>query len=297
LNRARLESDQRWALLALLAIGVVTVGWWALALWPVPGNPEWLTRARVVCFNAGPDGMPDVSGWMVLIGQPLGMLAFLAVVWPKSLFEGLSSLASVPWGRWALAAAASIAVAGVFGVSLRVGQAATRTVSPTLPESPAVAEHPRLDRPAPALGLVNQRGETIGLSGLRGRPAVVTFAFGHCADICPVVVREARTARDETLGPEGAAFVVITLDPWRDTPPRLGDLAIRWELAPGDHMLGGSVEDVEAVLDAWNVARSRNPVTGDIAHPPLTFLLDSEGTIAFATVSGRKTVAALIARL
>jgi cytochrome oxidase Cu insertion factor (SCO1/SenC/PrrC family) len=89
----------------------------------------------------------------------------------------------------------------------------------------------------------------------------------------------------------------LTLDPWRDTPPRLGDLAIRWELVPGDHMLGGSVEDVEAVLDAWNVARSRNPVTGDIAHPPLTFLLDSEGTIAFATVSGRKTVAALIDRL
>lgn len=62
-------------------------------------------------------------------------------------------------------------------------------------------------------------------------------------------------------------------------------------------MPGGSVEDVEAVLDAWNVARSRNPITGDIAHPPLTFLLDAEGTIAFATVSGRKTVAVLIGKL
>lgn len=297
MKRARLESDQRWALLALTAIGIVTIAWWALALWPVRGDPEWLSRARAVCFNAGPNGMPAVSGWMVLIGQPLGMVAFLAVVWPKALFGGITRLSSLPWGRWVLIAAAAVAVAGAFGVSLRVGQAATRTVMPTLPESPSVANHPRLDRSAPALGLVNQRGETIALSDLAGRPAVVTFAFGHCGDICPVVVREARSARDETLGPLGAAFVVVTLDPWRDTPPRLGDLAERWELAPGDHMLGGSVEEVEAVLDAWNVTRARNPVTGDIAHPPLTLLLDSGGTIAFATVSGRKTIAGLIERL
>ena len=169
MSRARLPSDQRWALLALLAIGVVTIGWWALALWPVTGNPEWLARARVVCFNAGPDGMPDVSGWMVLIGQPLGMVAFLAIVWPKALFGGIASLISLRWGQAALAGAVALAVAGAFGVSLRVGQAATRSVMPTLPESPSVDNHPRLDRPAPALGLVNQRGESIALSDLADR--------------------------------------------------------------------------------------------------------------------------------
>ena len=297
MSRARLASDQRWALLALLAIGLVSVAWWALALWPVPGNPEWLARARAVCFNAGPDGMPDVSGWMVLIGQPLGMFAFLGVVWPKPLFGGLSSLASLPWGRAALAGAGVMAVAGVFGVALRVGQAATRAVEPGLPDAFPAADHPRLDRPAPDFTLVNQRGDTVALSDLAGRPAVVTFAFGHCADICPVVVREARSARDETVGPLGAAFVVITLDPWRDTPARLGELATRWELSEGDHMLGGSVEEVEAALDAWNVARTRNAITGDVAHPPLTYVVDSDGTIAFATLSGRQTIAALIERL
>jgi protein SCO1/2 len=297
LNRARLEQDQRWALLALLAIGVVTAAWWALALWPVPGNPEWLARARVVCFNAGPDGMPDVSGWMVLIGQPLGMFAFLAVVWPKPLFGGISSLAALRWGRAALAGAGVLVAAGVFGASLRVGQAARGAVEPRLPDSFPAADHPRLDRPAPDLALVNQRGDTVTLSDLAGRPAVVTFAFGHCADICPVVVREARAARDETLGPGGAAFVVITLDPWRDTPARLGELAARWELSAGDHMLGGSVEQVEAVLDAWNVARTRNPLTGDLSHPPLTYVMDGDGAIAYATLSGRRTIAALIERL
>lgn len=295
--RARLQSDHRWALLALAAIGLVTVAWWALALWPVPGNPEWLSRARAVCFNAGPDGMPDASGWMVLIGQPLGMLAFLAVVWPRALLGGLRELSAGAWGRVVLALVVAFAALGAFGVSLRVGQAATRAEEPSLPEAFPAADHPRLDRPAPALGLVNQNGATVTLSDLAGRPAVVTFAFGHCADVCPVVVREARTARDETLGPEGATFVVITMDPWRDTPGRLGDLATRWELSPGDQLLGGSVEDVEAALDAWNVARTRNPATGDIAHPPLTYIVEADGTIAFATLSGRETIAALIGRL
>lgn len=297
MNRDRLESDQRWALLALAAIGIITAAWWALALWPVRGDPEWLRRARAICFNVGPNGMPDATGWMVLIGQPIGMLSFLAVVWPKALFGGLAGLASRPRGRAALVLAAFLATAGLFGVSLRVGQAATRNVEPRLPDSFPAADHPRLHRPAPALGLVNQRGETVALSDLAGRPAVVTFAFGHCADICPVVVREARTARDETMGPNGATFVVVTLDPWRDTPSRLGDLAVRWELGPRDQLLGGSVEQVEAMLDAWNVARSRNGLTGDIAHPPLTYILDADGKIAFATLSGRQTIAALINRL
>jgi len=77
----------------------------------------------------------------------------------------------------------------------------------------------------------------------------------------------------------------------------VAELARRWELGPGDHMLGGEVEEVEAVLDAWNVARQRDLVTGDVAHPPLVYLLDEEGVIAFATLSGRETLVGLAGRM
>ena len=150
MNRARLESDQRWALLALAAIGVVTVAWWALALWPVPGDPEWLTRARAVCFNTGPDGMPDVSGWILLIGQPLGMLMFLLVVWPGPVAGGLSALSSRSSGRLVLLLAAAVLIAGLFGVSLRVGQASARATPPRLADLVPPEDVPRLDRPAAA---------------------------------------------------------------------------------------------------------------------------------------------------
>jgi cytochrome oxidase Cu insertion factor (SCO1/SenC/PrrC family) len=298
-SSGRLDRDGRLALLALGALLAVTVAWWVLALWPVPGEtPEWLTRAREVCFNADADGMPDVTGWMLLIGQPVVMFGFLAVVWPRPVGKGLGWLAGRNAGRMALAGVGALVVGGLVATGIRVGEVATaRAASIQLPPGMPAANHPRLDRPAPALGLVDQRGEAVELEALLGRPALVTFAFGHCGDICPLVVDNARRARDEAWGPEGAALVVVTLDPWRDTPARLPDLAARWQLGPADHLLSGSVDEVEAVLDAWNMARDRNPMTGDIAHPPLLYLLDARGTIVFATLSGRATIVELAERM
>jgi protein SCO1/2 len=294
------DREGRLALLALGAILVVTVAWWALALWPVPGEtPAWLSRAREVCFNADADGLPDVSGWMLLIGQPLGMFGFLVVVWPRPVAWGLAGLATAgAGGRAVLALAVVVVLGGVTATGVRVSRVATaQAASVRLPPGMPAADHPRLDRAAPSLGLVDQRGETVSLESLAGRPALVTFAFGHCADICPLVVDNARRARDEAWGPDGAALVVVTLDPWRDTPARLPDLAERWRLGPADHLLGGPIDEVEAVLDAWNMARERNPTTGDVAHPPLLYLVDAGGTIVFATLSGRETIVELARRL
>ena len=90
------------------AILVITASWWALALWPVgPATPEWFLRTREVCFGIHPDGLPDAGGWILLIGQPLGMIALLAVVWPAELRAGLArSMSRVP-GQLAVGAVAA----------------------------------------------------------------------------------------------------------------------------------------------------------------------------------------------
>lgn len=296
----RERQDVHLMLAAITAIFLITVGWWALALWPVPGgNPAWLDRARVVCFNAGPDGLPDVSGWMMLIGQPILMYGFLVVVWPRAVLRALGWAFRRPVGLAGLAVVFAVVAGGLVWTGGQVSTAmAARAPIMALPQVMTAAEHPRLDRPSPELGLRNQHGEAITLAHLEGRPAFVTFAFGNCHDICPLVVEQARSARDEAWGPEGAALVVVTLDPWRDTPARLPALATRWGLEGlHDHLLGGSVEEVEAVLDAWNVARVRNAATGEVAHPSLTYVLAREGGIAFATLSGREVMLGLADRL
>ena len=93
--------------------------------------------------------------------------------------------------------------------------------------------------------------------------------------------------------------VVITLDPWRDSPARLPALARQFHLRGGgdgghgglgeagagrggSYLLSGTVEEVNAALDALQVARQRVPDTGDIVHPALVYLLDGAGTIAYA---------------
>lgn len=293
---------EAWIALGALAfLLVVTAGWWALALWPTAqAGPGWLARARLVCFDAGSDGMPGPSGWLLLIGQPIGMLAALMLVWGESVRAGLRALAHPVWGRLVIGACALGLVAGLVAAGERVSTAAASARVAFATDAPLPDTYPRLDREAPPLSLVDQHGRRIDVAALRGRPALVTFAFGNCETVCPAVVKQIVEARERLreAGQEEAVprIVIVSLDPWRDTPSRLSHLAHHWELDEDGHVLSGSVEDVEAVLDDWNVSRERNPTTGDVVHPPLVYVLDAAGRIAFASSGGTSALVQLLER-
>ncbi len=295
------------AVAALAVVLVVTVAWWALALWPTSdAPPEWLLRARLACFNAGADGMPDASGWLLLVGQPLGMIAVLVTVWGRALRSGLASLAGVGWGRGLLAGTVVFLGIASLAAGARVVQAtAAQEVALPADELPPDT-YPRLDREAPPLGLVDQAGGRVGLDSLAGRPALVTFAFAHCETVCPAVVQRALEAQrrqqerhlaGELAGGSVPRLVVVTLDPWRDTPSRLPHMAEHWKIGDDGFVLSGPVDEVVAVLDAWNVAHRRDTRTGDVVHAPLTYLLDGSGRIAYATTGGTEAMLELLARL
>ncbi len=282
-SSAALAGAERAALWALAGLVGITVAWWALALWPpTDAPPAWLLRTREVCFNTGPDGLPDPSGWMLLIGQPIGMLAVLMVFAGDAVRGAMGYLRRSYGGRLALTATAVLLIAGAAAAGVRVQTAIALDQAVLAGELPA-ANYPRLDREAPPLALVDQLGAPLTLERFRGQPVFVTFAFGHCETVCPLVVRETRRARDR-LRDDGieARVVVVTLDPWRDTPSRLPHLARQWELAEGDVVASGEVDRVNAVLDDWQVARERDVVTGDVVHPSLVFVVDAEGRIAYA---------------
>jgi protein SCO1/2 len=291
------------ALAALAFLAGATALWWALALWPVRGaTPEWVARARWVCFNVGADGLPDAAGWLLLIGQPLGLGLALAIVWGRALRDGFRELAASRGGRALLAALALCVLIGAGAAALTVEQALG--ADGELAELPLPDTYPRLDRPAPELGLVDQRGAVLDLARLRGRPALVGFAFGHCESVCPALVQQLRNARAQ-LRARGAAdaavprIAVVTLDPWRDTPSRLPALAQRWGLAgDGDSfVLSGAPADVNALLDRWNVARGRDAQTGRIDHPALVYVLDAQGRIAYASNGSTAALVELLGRL
>jgi cytochrome oxidase Cu insertion factor (SCO1/SenC/PrrC family) len=127
-----------------------------------------------------------------------------------------------------------------------------------------------------------------------GRAVLVTFAYAHCQTVCPVIVHDVLAARRAV---PGTVAVIVTLDPLRDTPARLPAMARQWQLGSDELVVSGSPSTVEAVLDAWQMPRTRDAGTGDIAHPRLVYLVDPNGRIAYATSGGARAIESLLARL
>jgi len=278
---------QRFAVGAFLLWLAVAVGWWVLAFAPLPVPPEWLDQARAVCFGSTPSGLPDNYGWVLLVLGPLSMLGFLLAVWGAELRAALRFAARRWWGIALIAWISAGLLGGGLWVARRV-DGARRAAAAYAPLTPLDAEerlpdaYPRTFDPAPALGLVDQSGASVGLETLAGKTVLVSFAFAHCVTVCPVLIGTLHAAV-EGIPPAATAVVVITLDPWRDTPGNLPAIAQAWRLErlPDARVLSGEVEQVNAVLAAWGAGGNRDEATGEISHPGLIFVLDAHSRIAF----------------
>jgi protein SCO1/2 len=294
MNRRGFEGFQEtpaFALSGLFGWLAISAGWWVFAFARLPAPPAWLERARGVCFGMRADGLPDASGWTLLVLGPLSMLAFLAVAWRSELVHGLKRLRRSRVGQVILALVFGLLGLGAAAVLARVrdARAVDQALTATFGE-PLPAGYPRTLLEAPALDLVDQAGERVSIATLRGRPVLLAFAYAHCQTVCPQLVGTVRAAISELAVDPAASrprVVVVTLDPWRDTPGSLPALAAAWD--PGGdaeaRFLSGDVEEVQRVLAAWNVPISRDETTGEIAHPGLLVVLDADGRIAYRFVS------------
>jgi cytochrome oxidase Cu insertion factor (SCO1/SenC/PrrC family) len=255
--------------------------------------PEWLSRTRAVCFGTTASGLPDVQGWMLLFLQPALMLGQVVAIWGRDLAAEARSLAGSRSGRLALAgfAIAFLAGAGAAGARVRTATAMAARVAEASPAKPGWT---RVDRAAPPLELVGAGGSPVRLADLRGRPVLVAFAFAHCRTACPRLVHEVLAAQ-RTLG--DAAVIVVTLDPWRDTPSRLEAIEGRWGMGEGARVASGSVPQVQEVLDGWGIERSRDPRNGDLAHVPRVFLVNRDGILAFEADADARLLTELARRL
>ncbi len=262
---------------------LVSMAFWGLAIYPLAADaPAWLVQTRYVCFGAPPGGLPDGGGWITLIAGPLLLLVAIAVTFSGELVAGLRWLAAQRLWR----VIAIMLVAG-FVAELawaarevrRVYVSGTQSFDASEPQGlPTDLE--RGTRPAPDFALVDQRGDAVSLAALRGKTVILTFAFAHCATVCPGLVAQVKRALAQT-DRDTTRAVLITLDPWRDTPSALPTLAQRWALPDEALLLSGPVAEVVRTLDAYAVPYKRDEATGDVQHPALVCVLDAEGRIAF----------------
>lgn len=271
------RREELLALSAQAAVILITVAWWALALWPATSSsPAWLARTQSVCFGIKPNGLPDTAGWIGLIASPLGMFALLHVSARNAFSSMRRRLRSSRFLQLYLASVFVLATGGIALVTARVRSAEAEPVVVV----PRRAVSPLVGRPAPALALVDQHGDTMSVEALRGRELLVTFAYAHCETVCPTIVHNALALQSSrNAAGRATTLLIVSLDPARDTPSRLPTIAQQWQLGADAHVLSGDTAVVRQQLDDWRIARSRNPVNGVIAHGSIMYEVDTTGTI------------------
>lgn len=144
-----------------------------------------------------------------------------------------------------------------------------------------------LDAPRPILdfSLVDQAGRPIRLSALHGRVVVLTFLYTSCPDLCPLITQKLHEV-SEMLGTRRAdvALLAVTVDPARDTMPRLADYSRRWQMQDRWHFLTGTEADLAPLWRYYWVGEvSHGPTSGagayEVDHASPLHLIDRAGRV------------------
>lgn len=172
----------------------------------------------------------------------------------------------------AAAAAAALAVALV-GLGASGGGPALRAD----PVEPA--------RDAPATAGRDQDGRQVAVPA-EGRPALVTFLFANCPDVCPMAAEQISRALDR-VGPDadGIDVVAVSVDPAGDTPAAVRRFLARHRLEGRMRYLIGDEADLRPIWDAWYV--SAQPAgAAQSTHSARIVLVDRDGRQAGAYPAG-----------
>jgi protein SCO1/2 len=124
-------------------------------------------------------------------------------------------------------------------------------------------------------------GRRIKLGALQGRPQIVAMFFTQCEYACPILVGELKALEaklpDEVRGK--VDFLLVSMDPKRDTPAELASFRRKRELTPERWtLLRGEADDVRELAALLGVNYAED-ARGQFAHTNLITLLNAEGEI------------------
>jgi protein SCO1/2 len=193
----------------------------------------------------------------------------------------------------------AIALASTATVLSLLGCGANRTTTGATAAPPAPTAGTFLDEAIPAtvanVPLIDQTGRHFTLASLRGKTVVLADFLTLCQEICPLTsvnLRDVAKAIPQTSPATGIQVVEATVDPKRDTVPRLAAYQKlfgpnpHWTFATGDQtglnklwaFLGVNHEQVSedthpAPRDWW----TGTALTYDIQHQDVVYVIDPRG--------------------
>ncbi len=132
--------------------------------------------------------------------------------------------------------------------------------------------------------LTDHRGQAAALKQFRGKVVLIFFGYTSCPDICPLTLVQVKNVLVE-LGEEAEALrpLFITVDPARDTPPRLREFVAHFH----ESIVGLTGTEAEVIAAAQQFGTQFMKVEGDsadsytMAHTGYIYLLDRGGNVQF----------------
>lgn len=185
------------------------------------------------------------------------------------------------WILWCLAL--TVGVGAGTGLALLHHSPASAESALAATPSPPIATWAAGARPAPDFRLADQHGKAFSLSGLRGRPVIVTFLDPLCRNFCPLEARILSNAVRQL--PPGArpAVVSVSVNPWADSPGNFREDAAHWNLTRGWRWGVGSSTELAEVWRKYEIGVqvTKKTIAGvtvrEISHTEAAYLLDSAG--------------------
>ena len=127
--------------------------------------------------------------------------------------------------------------------------------------------------------LEDQSGKTTTLAAFAGHPTMVSLFYASCPNVCPLLVASVRRLERELDDATRAELrvLLVSLDPARDTPAVLADLAKRHALDLSRWKIARPRErDVRAIAGVLGIPYRRLP-NGELNHASVITLLDGAG--------------------
>jgi protein SCO1/2 len=132
----------------------------------------------------------------------------------------------------------------------------------------------------------NELGKAVSLKDFRGQALGITFIYTRCPypNFCPQMSRMFAETQEKLKSDESAPgnwqLLSITLDPNYDTPRTLKSYAEEYDYDPVKWtFLRGSLYDVDALTQQFNMATAWSPQEQNLTHQLRTAVVDPQGRV------------------
>jgi protein SCO1 len=146
--------------------------------------------------------------------------------------------------------------------------------------------------------LVDQMGRAVSERDILGRPAVLSFGFTYCPDVCPVTLASL-SASLKTLGAdaEGLGVFFVSVDPERDTPEVIKAYLSAFD--PRIRGLTGEPKQIAVLAKSLGIYHAKVAAEGgnySVDHTSSVILLDAKGRF-HSTIAYGEDPAVAVAKL